>query len=422
MPYEKRTLLAGSHPPALRGARPVGAPAPQDRIEVGLHLRYKESSGGLPSLEELSATPLKERQYLSHQEFESLHGADPADVERVKAFAREHHLDVVDVNLAHRMVKLAGTVANISAAFGIYLVHYEHEEGNFRGHEGPVYVPEELVAIVQGVFGLNNRPVARPHIYYEVENVNFSSFDGKFYPNQLADIYNFPGDVAGSGQSIAIVELGGGYRRNVLQNYFENVVNVQMPQITSVAVGNGYNNPEDPSGADTEVYLDIEVVGAIAPRAQMVAYFSTSDEYGFLQAVKQAVHDPSHNNSVISISWGSPEDFSSETFRNAMNQTLQEAVVKGITVCVAAGDHGSSDQYPPNRHDRWAHVDFPASSPFALACGGSKLVASGNNIQSEVVWNDNYGWATGGWSQQVFPRSLIPRKCQDSRVGKSWRR
>jgi len=89
-----------------------------------------------------------------------------------------------------------------------------------------------------------------------------------------------------------------------------------------------------------------------------------------------------------------------------VNQAFQAAAARGITVCCASGDDGSSDQVASG-----AHVDFPASSPFVLAVGGTKLVASTGvppTITSETVWNEtmhNEG-ATGGGVSAVFTKPV----------------
>lgn len=71
-----------------------------------------------------------------------------------------------------------------------------------------------------------------------------------------------------------------------------------------------------------------------------------------------------------------------------------------MTICVAAGDHGADDTNPPSSQ---ANVDFPASSPHVLACGGTRLEAANGAIASEVVWNTHDGWATGGGVSATFP-------------------
>jgi kumamolisin len=145
--------------------------------------------------------------------------------------------------------------------------------------------------------------------------------------------------------------------------------------------------------------LDIEVVGAIAPAARIVAYFAPNTDAGFLDAVTTAIHDTTHAPSVISISWGGAESTWTSQALTAMSSAFEAAAMMGITVCVASGDNGSSDGVAGGGN----HVDFPASSPFALACGGTSLKASGQAIESETVWNDgSAGGASGGGVSSFF--------------------
>jgi kumamolisin len=114
-------------------------------------------------IEEMGARPPHTRQHLSHEEFAATYGADPDDLEKVEDFAREHDLDVVEVNAAQRRVVLSGTVAALSTAFGVYLAQHEYPGGTYRGRTGPVHVSGDLAPIIEGVFGLDNRPQTRPH-------------------------------------------------------------------------------------------------------------------------------------------------------------------------------------------------------------------------------------------------------------------
>jgi kumamolisin len=98
-------------------------------------------------------------------------------------------------------------------------------------------------------------------------------------PNEVAHIYDYPkGD--GAGQCIGIIELGGGFRLDDLSNYFK-ALNLKTPQVISVPVDGGSNNPTTPDSADGEVMLDIEVAGAIAPAAKIVVYFAPNTDRAF---------------------------------------------------------------------------------------------------------------------------------------------
>jgi kumamolisin len=186
-----------------------------------------------------------------------------------------------------------------------------------------------------------------------------------------------------------------------LTTYFSALGINPGPKVTVVSVDHGKNHPTgDPNGPDGEVMLDIEVVGAIAPQANIAVYFAPNTDAGFLDAITTAIHDKTNNPSVISISWGGPESSWTEQSMTAFDSAFQSAAVMGITVCVASGDNGSSDGVS----DGGDHVDFPASSPNVLACGGTSLRGSGTTITSETVWNDGaQGGASGGGVSTFFP-------------------
>jgi kumamolisin len=344
-----------------------------------------------------------ERRNLSREEFEAAHGADPKDLVKIEAFAQKYGLDVMEVKPGERTIVLSGTVKALSEAFNVTLQMYEHPTGTYRGRTGAISVPAELDGIVQGVFGLDNRPQAKPHIrpIHEQGGAWRHAQQGVSYlPTQVAQLYDFPTSVNGHGQCIAIIELGGGYKINDLNTYFRQL-GITTPHVTAVSVGGAHNTPTgDPNGPDGEVMLDIEVAGAVAPGAQIAVYFAPNTDAGFLRAITTAIHDKVRKPSVVSISWGGPESSWTAQALQAFDQAFQSAASMGVTVCCASGDNGSSDGV----NDGLAHVDFPASSPHVLACGGTRLIASGKTISSETVWNDGAtGGATGGGISDFFP-------------------
>jgi kumamolisin len=277
-----------------------------------------------------------------------------------------------------------------------------------RYRSGGLSVPAALGGIVVAVLGLDDRPVARPQVRWSGRAVTPgrapSGTPVPLTALQVASLYNFPAGTDGTGKTIAIIELGGGYQMSDLDTYFSGL-GLATPSVTAVPVDGGSNSPGQDTGADGEVALDIEVAGAVAPGATQVVYFSnnTSDQ-GFIDAVSTAVH-ATPTPIVISISWGGPEPQWSKQSLTAMDQAFQDAAALGVTVTVASGDNGSSDN--PQNSKGPAQADFPASSPHALACGGTTLVGdlSASAIVSEVVWNEvahNEG-AGGGGISAAFP-------------------
>ena len=399
--------LPGSERRPLPEATVIGPTDPNERLEVTVRVRRRQPAPSPTEITAMAAQLPAERQYLTGQEYEQQYGADPQDLEAVAAFARSHGLQVVEQSAARRSVILSGSVQAAEAAFGVTLEDYEYPQGTYRGRVGPVSMPAELSGIVEGVFGLDNRPFAKPHFSRRAAGAAPVT---TFTPPALAQLYNFPAGVDGSGQTIGIIELGGGYRPADLKSYFGRL-NLKAPKVTAVSVDHARNHAVgSPDSADGEVLLDIEVAGAVAPGAALVVYFTPNQtDQNFLDALTTAIHDAKHKPSVISISWGGPESAASGAFMQQFDAALQSAALLGITVCTAAGDNGAADE-TGDTWDGQPHVDFPSASPWILSCGGTSLKASGGKIASETVWNQHgedpqghsFG-ATGGGISQFFP-------------------
>lgn len=394
-----RVIVRGSERSPHHGARVVGQVPNDERFEVTVRIRRKAALQSVAGGFHTDKLPMN-RRYLTCEQYASSHGADPADMAKVEAFARTHNLVVVEKSPARRSIFLSGTAGDFAKAFGTTIEHYEHDGGTYRGRVGPLTVPADLDGIVEGVFGIDDRPVARPHFQRRkmTGGTQPRATGGSFTPVELATLYNFPTDLDGSGQCIGIIELGGGYRTADIKTYFQELGR-PAPTVRTVRVDGGKNHPSNAESADGEVMLDIEVGAAVAPKALIAVYFAPNTDKGFLDAVTKAIHDTTHKPSVISISWGSAEDNWTQQSLTAFDQAFQTAAALGVTVCCAAGDNGSSD----GEKDGKAHVDFPASSPFSLGCGGTKLTASGNTIADEVVWNESADSATGGGVSDFFP-------------------
>jgi kumamolisin len=408
--------LKGSEKSALPNARAIGPADQHERLEVSVIVRPQAREALAERVSRLTRADRSEGP-LSREAFAAAHGASSADLAAVKAFAHLHGLSVVQEHAARRTVVLAGTVAQFTEAFSVELKRYEYPDGTYRGREGGIQIPEELEPIIEAVLGLDNRPQALAHFRIRKpapkrrsgarsppaqpsSAAKASASAVSYSPGQLASLYDFPQQTA-QGECVALIELGGGFRPQDLQTYFAGL-GVAAPVVTAVSVDHGANQPTgDANGPDGEVMLDIEVVGAVAAGASIAVYFAPNTDAGFLDAVTTAMHDTVRKPSVISISWGGPESSWTSQAMTAMDQAFQAAATLGITVCAASGDGGSSDGAGGSA----AHVDFPASSPFVLGCGGTSLRAAGTQIASEVVWNDasTDGGAGGGGVSAFFP-------------------
>jgi kumamolisin len=397
----KFAVISGSERQPVSGARLIHNSHPDQDIEVSIRIRSKAEAQRPEFKSALSKPGFKQ---MSRADYEGTHGADPADVEKIRKFAQEFGLKVRETGteLARRTVMVSGKVSDLEKAFDVELKEYSCSTGNFRGRVGTLSVPTEYADIITGVFGLDNRRQAEPHFRRwgqpDQHKHKTPASTTSHNPNDVAQLYDYPtGD--GTGQCIGLIELGGGFKLDDLSTYF-GTLNIKTPQVISVSVDGGTNSPSTPDSADGEVMLDIEVAGAIAPAAKIVVYFAPNTDQGFLDAITTAVHDSKNQPSVISISWGSAEsNWTSQALTN-FDEAFQSAAAMGVTVCVASGDSGSSDGVSDGKN----HVDFPASSSFALGCGGTTLQSSSRKIGSESVWNDQpSGGATGGGVSNVFP-------------------
>jgi len=312
-------------------------------------------------------------------------GGDPADLASLRRFAQQHGLIETGADLTRRVLNLRGTPAALQSAFGVKLGSYRLKDG--RGPFISCQVAPALPPQALAILGLDRRPVARPQFRRPRATPAQT-----YTPLQVGALYQYPAGTDGSGQGIAIIELGGGFSTADLATYFTGLGIAPAPSVTAVSVAGGANTPG--GDADGEVMLDIEIIGALAPRAAIAVYFAPNTDQGFYEAISQAAHDGARHNSVMSISWGGPEDGWTASARTAMESALEDAATLGVTVTVACGDNGSSD----GEAGSTPHVDFPASSPYALACGGTRLSSSGTSITAEVVWNESASGegATGG--------------------------
>ena len=417
--FSKWIELAGSDKPAAPST--AEAIRTGESFEVSLLLRRRKA---LPSL------PSRHQKPMTRAEYARKHGSDPADIRKVRAFAQHFRLRVAEVLPAERTVILVASAAAFATAFRVELRTHRFPDGfSYRVRKDCISIPAELSGIVIGVFGLGNRPVVSRRARFKpppeagvAENPGLLQ---AFFPNQLAKIYRFPEGMDGKGQTIGIVELGGGFRRRDLAAYFKRAGVKNLPKIV-VAKGPGLGknapNPQSyrqcPDPPDIEVLLDMEIIGTVAPGAKMVMYFPKgSSKQQLLRAVTTAVHDSSADLSILSLSWGLPEFERGgqagrqlrDNFQDNFNDVLETAAHLGITVCVASGDNASAGM-PSNEWDKKAHVNFPASSPFVLACGGTHVLeASSVNLIEEAwhpepkAWHPEPNTGTGGGISRYFP-------------------
>jgi kumamolisin len=309
---------------------------------------------------------------------------------------------------------VSGTAADMELAFHAGMgIYHSKAQGDFRAREGSVSVPSEIADLVDAVLGLDQRRAAKRHATKPAATVATNP-PPAFRPADIEQHYNFPpGDCAG--QKIAIAEFGEVAYFPDDVAYFCAYMGRKAPNVNAVPVNilpltavQYFALPDqaraDVFVPDVEVTMDVQIVAALCPAAEISVYYATCDANGWYCLIDRVIQD---RPVALSINWGGPEDVFDDqglwtlAGLQKINDKLNEARLAGITVCVSAGDDASAD----GMYDGRAHVDFPASSPHVLSVGGTMF--SG---QQEVVWwqppgfRDAGGGSSGGGVSTVFDR------------------
>jgi hypothetical protein len=442
--------LAGSERPRPSSHKLIGPADAAELIGITLVVRPRPGSPALPDLEHWQATPLSKRRYLTPEEYARRHGAADEDLAAAAAFAKSKGLRVTESHAGRRTVSVQGTAAQLNAAFGVTLNHYEapvlslghaRKSGSpateaapvkthvYHGYDGQVTLPSELAGVVHAVIGLDNRRRS-------VAAGGTGDPAGAAYNPvpTVAGYYNFPIAKAAD-QTIGVHAPGGAaYQHPDIATYFSNITdaNYQTPPSTlndiSLTVGvTTYSNDQASvsysNNFDLELTQDISTSATIAQGATMNVYFTEDSEQGwlvFLNRVLLPESEPQPTAITSSFpltlddssgSIGSLSDTSSIAYQ--LSTLFQSLAALGIECFTGLGDWGSDDGIP----DGNKRVSYPGSDPWITSCGGTVLAVNPGPPQTltEWAWSDahsnsqfaigpssNFG-ATGGGVSATFP-------------------
>lgn len=381
----ERTQLA-SGKASLPAGTEIGPSDPEKQMTVTVMVKSKATEKEIDdALNKITSGKMAP---LTDAEFNARFGADEKALGRVLKFANSHGLKAVEVDPRSGRVELSGKTKDFNDAFKVSLKDYDDKDnGPFHSHNNAPSVPKGIGKDIDGVLGLDDRKIAEPHIVMPPPPEGGFQPRGLFsgyIPTQVAEAYNFPKESMGKGQSVAIIELGGGLDFKDNAQYYK-AHNLKLPEINVITV-NGAENKTG-SGADGEVALDSQVIGAVAPDAKQNLIFAANTDQGFVDAITRATFpkDGETENSAISISWGAPESAWTDDARHAMSVAFKKAALKGISVFCASGDSGAKD----NSKDGKYTTDYPSTDPWVTGTGGTRLKLDSNNQRrSEVAWND----------------------------------
>ena len=424
-----RIELPGTLAGPLHGSAPrAEEPNPEERITATVVVRSRTGGDALgEALDAISRRLPHERPPLSHEEIARRYGSDPKDLAAVQAFAAGHGLQVVEASAARSAVELSGSLADFSRAFGVRLRMFDAAKRTYRTHDDPVSVPSELRGIVEDVIGLDDRPLLNPHAAAAAGGTVTQLVHTD--PRKLAEYYGFPPGATGAGQSVAILQFGGGFNQSDLETYFR-LRGIKMPAMALVELAGQTNQPADrqtildcaafyglldpsltaeaePDGCEgssgpfwstIECSLDPQILGTVAPGARLVTYMAPDTPQGKYTAFSKAIFDETYAPSAINCSWGSCENQTPPSSMRSLDQLFQRAALKGVTICASTGDFGDGAATCGGK----ATGHFPATSPHVLACGGTSVPA---DLSRETSWYEmlaGFPMAGGGGYSQVF--------------------
>lgn len=334
-----------------------------------------------------------------------------APIAVLRDIARVTGFDFIDIDPLSCQVHIRIPARIVERFLAARIGIVEHLGGRFRCPLQPLSIPAPLAAFVQAIVGLDERPHVRKH------GAAAAGITNGLTPATMAALYGISAPRRGAGQCVGIIEPAGGYKRSDLEAACR-AMNLPVPTVVDVGVNGGRNAFGENSQFDEEVSLDIQVLAGVAPGAKIAVYFTSNTERGLANALAAAVHDKVNRPSVVVMTWGEPESLFPKQARIAMDNALADAAKLGVTVIAAAGDELATERMGDGK----AHVDYPASSPYVLACGGTAITldAAGTSIVDEVVWNDGFTGTGGGVSDiyavPAYQKSLtLPPSFNDRR-------
>ena len=455
--------LYGSELPKLKSVEDLGKVKANKRVEVAIHVRPQSETAPIDLYPDLPAD------HLTLEDFESEFSASPEDMDAVTDYITEIGGTKINSIPEHCTVTFECTAKQCNDAFDIELRNYSCPRGSYFGHPGPVHVPSDLIGVIEAVTGLDDivslthvRPEdmrvddleeeidpptmdagdvpQQPPVLQSVQEYDDwqsqdamedltplksggDTADGPmsvlvppgyylYYPSQVAELYDFPEEYDGTGETIAIISMDGMFDQNDIDKYFD-LQGKPRPHIEVETIGQPRRAVSHSMMEDFELTMDLQVAGSVAPGAKLVVFrVAPGTRQPYMTALRHAIQHPEHRPSIVSISYGSAEGLFKEQDLKISNDFFAAVTRMGITICATSGDAGSASRdYASMQPPPGPHVNFPASSPYVLACGGTATEVSRGRITREYAWNDHNQCrlATAGGISKVFERPEYQR-------------
>lgn len=419
---DQRVALNGQSVPLVSSAHLLGATNGQQELQLSIGLRPRNSQEFDSLLNNLyDPRSSLYHHFLTPQEFAAEFGPTPEEQQQVVNYLRSQGLSVTNVSSNGLLIDASATVTQAEATFQVQINNYQSKANTFFANANPPTIPAALSSIILSIGGLDNS--AKMHPLYQVAHAAAHAMlggpkhkqfgqlnprvshaaNGGFGQTELTGAYDSSplqqAGVQGNNQTVAVFELDG-YQSSDITQYLQNY-NLGTPSITNVLVDNFDGSAGD--GA-IEVELDIEVVAAMAPKANQIVYEGPNTTQGVNDTYNQIVTD--NKAQVTTISWGECEAQSGNAELQTLDNIFKQGAAQGIAMFAAAGDSGAYDCNDSN-----LAVDSPADDPYITGVGGTNLQLSNESYGSESVWSDPtdsersaLGSGGGGGISSFFPQ------------------
>jgi kumamolisin len=335
------------------------------------------------------------RKYLTSQEFAERFSPTQEDYDQLIAHAQSLGLTVKAIHSNRTLLNVSAPAKTIETAFNLRLHRYQKASGQvFYAPDNEPEIAHHIASMIHGIVGLDNHAKWRTYNKKKHKtthssppaHVHPSGPGGGYSPSDLLTAYNLTNVSAnGSNQIIALFELGK-YQASDINTYTKQF-GLPTPKLHNVLVDGGASG-----GIDAEVTLDIELALALAPQSQIYVYEGPNSDQGVLDTYNRIATD--NLAKQVSTSWGLGEDNVNAQYLQAENAIFLQMAAHGQTIYAAGGDSGAYDDYP----SRTLVVDDPASQPYVIGVGGTKLTvnATSGAYSNETVWNEGLGNGAGG--------------------------
>lgn len=446
--------LPGSVPSWAKAANRVGATSASQQVTFQVHLSWQGGSAAEDFARAVS-TPgsASYGKFLTAGQFAAKYAPSAASVNTVKSWLKSQGFTVGEVPSNNKYVTATGTVGQAAKAFSTSFANYKTHGKVLRSNTTPLVVPNSLTG-VEAVVGLdqsgtlarsNAKPDSNPPAVFnnaapcstywgEKTTTNTPTPDGTVLPAspsafapcgyagaQLQGAYGMKGAIDsgndGRGVTVAIVDAYASPTMLADANQYSDAHGLpSLNGLYSEHVAPGtkmrpQNPAQDPEGWSGEQTLDVEAVHTMAPGAKILYVGSPNNYQDMGSALNWIISR--HAADIVTNSYGFAGEALPPGYIKPTNDMLVQAAATGISMFFSSGDSGDETFGDSSASPT---PDWPASSPWVTAVGGTSLgVDADNHRQFELGWQteksvlDNGAWGdpaylygAGGGTSRLF--------------------